>query len=82
MLAALGKIFAFNEFGPKRGQRPSSAHADYRKLMAGIKSYCPTTTFWMSWSVEWSMDANYNDYVKELLEDPWVINRVDLPSFQ
>jgi hypothetical protein len=28
------------------------------------------------------MDANYNDYVKELLEDPWVINRVDLPSFQ
>jgi beta-mannanase len=81
MLSALGKIFAFNEFGPKGETRPSSARADYRKLMTGIKSYCPTATLWMSWSVEWSMDANYNDHVKELLEDPWVINRGDLPDF-
>jgi len=32
----------------------------------------------MSWDSKWSLARNIN--VKELLADPWIVNRADLPA--
>jgi mannan endo-1,4-beta-mannosidase len=79
-----GKPFALAEFGPFHAidQNPTGARADYRKLMAAIKAYAPNTVYWMSWSVHWSMLPSRNDFVPELLADPWTIVRAEIPNFR
>lgn len=78
------KPFIIGEFGPKAADNASgnnSTRADYRKLMAGIKAFAPRCVGWLSWNQGWSMKAQWNDFVPQLLADPWTINRPDIPSF-
>lgn len=79
-----GKPFALTEFGPFRATNlnPDGLRADYRKLMTAIKAYAPRTIYWMSWSVNWSMLSSRNDFVPELLNDTWTINRNEIPNFK
>jgi len=74
----VGKPIAITEFGPD-DSTPSAAHADYRKLMTGIKAFAPEVVYWAAWSVEWSMSSAYNDNVLALLNDPWTANLLDIP---
>jgi hypothetical protein len=74
------KPIALAEFGPDDASSPNPARADYRKLIKGIRSYCPDITYWNSWSAQWSMTAANNSFVKELLNDPWVANLADIPA--
>ena len=78
-----GKPMAVTEFGPHPANAGQTTDmADYRKLMTAIKSYAPDTIFWFSWSVSWSMKASENTNVPELLNDPWTINRDEIPNFK
>lgn len=69
------------EFGPTLRQTPPDLHTDYLKLLEGIKAFAPRTVWRMPWSVRHSMSDARNDHVKELLEDPWVLNAGELPKF-
>lgn len=73
---ALGKPFGFTEFGPHGSHNPPGDY-DYRKFIAGIMKEFPQATFFLAWSSKWSIAAN--NYSKELLEHPWIVNREDLP---
>lgn len=83
-LQQFGKPFALTEFGPFRATNlnPGRLRADYRKVMTAIKAYAPKTVYWMSWSVHWSMLGSENDYVPELLNNKWTINRNEIPNFK
>jgi hypothetical protein len=43
-----------------------------------VKTAFPKAVFFMSWNWKWSLARNQN--VKELLADPWIVNRADLPA--
>ena len=75
-LTRLPKPFAFGEYGPREGREPSG-HYDYRRFLAGAKQYFPRAASFMSWNAKWSLETN--QHVRELLEDPWIVNRKDLP---
>ena len=51
---------------------------DYRRFLEGLKQDFPKAVFFMSWDARWSLARNTN--VKELLTDPWTVNRGDLPG--
>ena len=75
-LVALGKPFAFTEFGP--GGRDWSW--DNMSLLDSVQTQYPATTYALFWS---SSDDNKltvidNRNSKELLNSPWVVNRDDL----
>ncbi len=74
---ALGKPFAFTEFGPHGSQNPPGDY-DYRRFIDGITKNFPKTTFFLAWHARWSIARNNNG--KELLEHPWVVNRGELPE--
>ncbi|MDB5104159.1 MAG: Mannan endo,4-beta-mannosidase [Fibrobacteres bacterium] len=74
-LIKLGKPFGFTEFGPHGPENPPGDF-DYRKLIDGIRKDFPRTCFFMSWNAKWSLPQNR--FAKELLEDPWIVNREDL----
>jgi mannan endo-1,4-beta-mannosidase len=76
-VAALPKPFGFTEFGPHGPSNPPGDY-DYRRFIAGIKQYFPRACFFMSWNDRWSIGGN-NDG-KELMNDPWIISRGDLPA--
>jgi beta-mannanase len=71
-IVALGKPFGFTEFGPHGSQNPPGNY-DYRRFIEGITKDFPKTTFFLCWHGNWSISRN--QYGKELLEHPWVINR-------
>ncbi len=75
-IAALPKPFGFTEYGPHGAQNPPGDY-DYRRFIDGIERNFPKTRFFMSWNAKWSLASN--QHVKELLDNPAVINREELP---
>ena len=75
-VAALPKPFGFTEFGPHGSQNPPGDY-DYRRFLDGIRQHFPRTCFFKCWNAKWSLASNL--YTKELLDDPLVANREDLP---
>lgn len=76
-VAKIEKPFGFTEYGPHGSRNPPGDY-DYRRLLEGVKKDFPRAVFFMSWDGKWSLARNNN--VKELLADPWVVNRGDLPA--
>lgn len=76
-IARLPKPFGFTEFGPHSPSNPPGDY-DYRRFLAGVQANFPRTVFFMSWNAKWSLASNTN--VAELLNDPRIINREDLPK--
>ena len=75
-VARIEKPFGFTEYGPHGAQNPPGDY-DYRRFLEGVKQDFPKAVFFMSWDAKWSLARNTN--VKELLTDPWTVNRDDLP---
>lgn len=83
-LKSLGKPLAISQWGPRRGGDQTNSGdqppADDLKLIRGIRRYYPEIVWWMSWSSVYAIStqdhSNFNG--KELLNDPWVINREDI----
>src|SRR5436190_18197002 len=76
-LARLPKPFGFTEFGPHGARNPPGDY-DYRRFAEGLKKHFPRTVFFHCWNEKWSLASN--NHVKELLEDPWIVNLADLPK--
>lgn len=80
-LKSLGKPLAISQWGPRRGGDQTGGQdqppGDNLKLMRGIQKYYPEIVWWMNWNYAYAIatpdNSNYNS--KELLGDPWVINR-------
>jgi len=70
----------FWEAGVKKAYTDTT-RVDLRKIIRGIRDHGPNIVGWSCWSVTWSMDPAYNNNVAELLADPWVITRDEVPSF-
>lgn len=75
-VARIEKPFGFTEYGPHGPQNPPGDY-DYGRFLEGLRKEFPRTVFFMSWDGKWSLARNHN--VKEMLADPWLVNRVDLP---
>jgi len=75
-IAELPKPFGFTEYGPHGADHPPGDY-DYRQFIAGIKKNFPKTCFFMSWNSKWSLAMNH--HAKELLDDPGIVNRENLP---
>lgn len=76
-VARIDKPFGFTEYGPHGARNPPGDY-DYRRFLEGVKKSFPKAVFFMSWNGKWSLARNEN--VKEMLADPWMVNRADLPS--
>lgn len=76
-VAALPKPFGFTEFGPF-GSRNPPGNYDYRRLLAGMQKHFPRARFFKSWNSGWSLATN--EFTAELLADPAILNREDLPA--
>ena len=76
-VAALNKPFGFSEYGPHASSNPPGDY-DYRKFLEGVKKNFPKTCYFMSWNGKWSLATN--QFVKEMLSDPAVANRDELPK--
>ncbi len=75
---ALPKPFGFAEFGPHNPFDPPGDY-DYLRFLNGVKDHFPQTAWFMAWDGNWALSTNQN--VTELLHDPWVVNRSDLPKW-
>jgi mannan endo-1,4-beta-mannosidase len=75
-VARLPKPFGFTEFGPHGASNPPGDY-DYLRFLEGVRKNFPRTVFFMSWNARWSLAQNTN--VTEMLNDPWIVNREDLP---
>ena len=71
------KPFGLSEYGPHGPSRPPGDY-DYRRFLDGVKKHFPKTCYFMSWNAKWSLATNQN--VKEMLDDPAVVNRDELPK--
>lgn len=71
------KPFGFTEYGPHGAENPPGDY-DYRRFADGVKQHFPRTVFFMCWNEKWSLASNH--HVRDLLEDPWTVNRDDLPT--
>jgi mannan endo-1,4-beta-mannosidase len=76
-VAKIAKPFGFTEYGPHGSQNPPGDY-DYRRFLEGVKKDFPRAVFFMCWDGKWSLARNNN--VNELLGDPWVVNRANLPG--
>ena len=76
-IIALKKPFGFSEYGPHGSSNPPGDY-DYRRFLDGVKKNFPATCYFMCWNAKWSLASNRN--VKEMLADPLVANRDDLPK--
>ena len=76
-VAKFEKPFGFTEYGPHGSRNPPGDY-DYQRFLEGVKKEFPKAVFFMSWDAKWSLAKNNN--VKEMLADPWVVNRNDLPT--
>src|SRR4029079_18976220 len=72
----LPKPFGCTQYGPHGSQNPPGYY-DYMKFLAGVRNHFPRTAFFQAWSSRWGLGRNQN--TKRLLDDPWLINREDLP---
>ncbi len=71
-LLSTGKPFGITEYGPC-GPEPLPEPFDYGRLIEWIRHDFPQTAFFIAWRDHWGM--NQNRGAKELLTDPWVVNR-------
>jgi mannan endo-1,4-beta-mannosidase len=76
-MAQLPKPFGFTEYGPQGPENPPGDY-DYLRFLHGVQTNFPRTVFFMSWNAKWSLARNTN--VTEMLNDPWIVNRNDLPK--
>ena len=76
-IVALNKPFGFSEYGPHGSSNPPGDY-DYRRFLEGVKKNFPKTCYFMCWNARWSLATNQN--VKEMLSDPAVVNRDELPK--
>jgi mannan endo-1,4-beta-mannosidase len=76
-VAKIEKPFGFTEYGPHGAENPPGDY-DYRRFLEGVKKDFPKAVFFMSWGDKWSLARNH--HVMELLDDPWIVNRDDLPK--
>lgn len=76
-IVALNKPFGFSEYGPHGSSNPPGDY-DYRRFLEGVKKDFPKTCYFMCWNARWSLATNQN--VKEMLSDPAVVNRDELPK--
>jgi mannan endo-1,4-beta-mannosidase len=76
-VARINKPFGFTEFGPHGASNPPGDY-DYTNFINGIRANFPRTVFFMSWNAKWSLASNTN--VAAMLNDPWIVNREDLPK--
>ena len=76
-ISALPKPFGFTEFGPHGSQNPPGDY-DYRRFIEGLEKNFSKTCFFMSWNARWSLATN--QFTRELLESPLILNREDLPK--
>jgi mannan endo-1,4-beta-mannosidase len=76
-IVALNKPFGFSEYGPHGSSNPPGDY-DYRRFIEGVKKNFPKTCYFMSWNAKWSLASN--QFVKEMLNDPAIANRDDLPK--
>jgi len=76
-IAALPKPFGFTEYGPHGSQNPPGNY-DYRRFIGGLQKEFPKTCFFMCWNAKWSLATN--NYTRELLGHPSVVNRENLPA--
>jgi mannan endo-1,4-beta-mannosidase len=76
-IVALNRPFGFSEFGPHGARNPPGDY-DYRRFLDGVKKHFPKTCYFMSWNAKWSLATNQN--AKEMLDDPAVVNRDELPK--
>jgi mannan endo-1,4-beta-mannosidase len=77
-VAALPKPFGFTEFGPHGPQDPPGDF-DYTRFLDGVRKYFPKTCFFMCWNWKWSLGSN--EKTRELLDNPAIVNRENLPPF-
>lgn len=86
LLAVSGnKPFMLGEYGPRHASNEdgnSTRRADYGRYLPGIKSFAPRACGMTAWNVGWSLRTNWNDGVTTFLNDPWTVNRPDLPNFR
>jgi len=75
-LAKLPKPFGFTEFGPHGPQNPPGDY-DYLRFLDGVRKKFPKTSFFLAWNRNWGLGRNRK--TKEFLDNPWVVNREDLP---
>jgi mannan endo-1,4-beta-mannosidase len=75
-VAALPKPFGFPEFGPYGSNAPPGDY-DYRRFLDGLTQHFPRAVYFMSWNGNWSLARNR--FTRELLNDPRIANRGDLP---
>lgn len=76
-LALRPKPFGFTEYGPHGAEKPPGDY-DYRRFIAGVQKHFPRTVFFMCWNEKWSLASN--QHVREMLDNPLVVNREDLPA--
>ena len=76
-VARLPKPFGFTEFGTHGPSNPPGDF-DYLRFLDGVRTNFPRTVFFMCWNGKWSLGQNTN--VTEMLNDPLIINREDLPK--
>jgi mannan endo-1,4-beta-mannosidase len=76
-VAAINKPFGFTEYGPHGPANPPGTY-DYRRFLEGVKKEFPKTTFFLAWHHKWNLATN--NCTKEMLGDPWIVNRDGLPA--
>ena len=76
-ITQLPKPFAFTEFGPHGSRNPPGDY-DYLRFLNGVKEHFPKAVFFLSWHDNWGLMKNKN--TKELLDNPWIVNRDNLPQ--
>jgi mannan endo-1,4-beta-mannosidase len=75
-LKAIKKPFGFTEFGPHGPSDPPGTY-EYGRFLEGVKREFPTATFFLAWHNRWGLGQNRGS--KALMNDPWVIDRAELP---
>jgi mannan endo-1,4-beta-mannosidase len=76
-VAALPKPFGFTEYGPHGSHNPPGDY-DYTRFLAGVQRDFPKTCFFLCWNGKWGLGSN--EKTKELLNDPIIVNRENLPA--
>jgi mannan endo-1,4-beta-mannosidase len=73
----LGKPFGLTEFSPKTNQSTNDI-GDYSCLVnGGLKTKYTQICFFLCWDHTWGL--NYNKNADLVMNDPWVIDRTELP---
>jgi mannan endo-1,4-beta-mannosidase len=80
-LVATGKPMGLLEFGPSpaNGSGWKDPKYDYTKLIRDIKARYPRIVLFQAWEWIWRLGAHAK--VSDLLNDPWVITRDELPKW-